>query len=152
MDFNGLTPDILQQLYLEEKLTQKQIADRFGTPQGKVSTLMRKWGLMAISKSDRMDFPPLTIFQHEVLFGSLLGDGTMSGTVTHTARFSEGHSVAQAEYTRWKAGVLEPYTSSIYETRKTDKNGHMFYGLSFSTHGCKALRPYYDLFYPDGVR
>ena len=152
MKLADLTVDVLTHLYLEEKLTQKQIADRFGTHQARVSALMKRYGVTAVLKSDRTDFPPLTPLQHEVLIGSLMGDGTMSVTGKYTARFAEGHAVLQEEYTRWKAGVLEPFTSSIFPTRKVGEDGQDFHGLTFSTHGCRILRPYYDLFYPEGVR
>lgn len=152
MPLSDLTPEVLVHLYCVERLTQKQIADRYQTHQAKISVLMKKWGVTPLLKSDRVDFPPITEEQHQVLFGSLLGDGTMVATGNHTARFVEGHAEAQSEYTRWKAKMLEPYTSSIYATQKTSADGRIFHGLSFSTHGCRALRVYYDMFYGSGQR
>lgn len=137
-----LTFELLYDLYVRQCLTQRQIGERFGISQPKVSKLLRRWSIPRLIKSDRLRLPPLTPIQHEVLLGSLMGDGSMSRTGKHTARFYEGHSPKQDAYTRWKADLLEPYTAHVFESD----------GLSFYTHGCRALRPYFDLFYGEGKR
>lgn len=149
MALQDITLEVLKYLYLEEKLTQKQIAERYGTQQDKISMLLKKWSVKPMLRSDRKDFPPVPPLQHDLLIGSLLGAGTMCVTGRQTARFIEGHPEKLSEYIRWKAHLLEPYTATIYETQKVGVSSK---GLSFTTHGCKQLRPYYDLFYPYGVR
>lgn len=45
---------------------------------------------------------PLTSRQHDILIGSLLGDGNLQSSVSGRARLRGDHSVGQAEYLWWK--------------------------------------------------
>jgi hypothetical protein len=148
----GLTPLTLRDLYLRQLKTETEIASLFGTYQVHIGRIRVAWGIPVLGRTGRMtvSLPSvLSPYQEQVLIGSLLGDGTMSGPGPHSARFSEGHSLAQAEYTAWKAGVLQPFTSGTYDTVKKDPvTGREFHGFSLITHACTQLRFYYDLFYP----
>lgn len=145
----GLTRATLLDLYSVQKLTQTEIAAKVGASQPKISKLLRHWGIPTLVKSDRLDLPEITSRQHDLLIGSLLGDGSMNVTGQTTARFYEGHCPEQDPYTRWKAGILEPFTAHMFKSTNVEGD---YTGLSFYTHGCKALRSYYDLFYPEGKR
>lgn len=150
-----LTPEILRDLYLDQRLTEGEIAERFGTYQVRVNRLRKQWGIPTVSKAERLCLPPLTSEQHQLLIGSLLGDGHMAATSATSARFNENHCVDQEDYLLWKARILGTYVSSTTPTRKTDRaSGNTYHGRAFATHSCTQLRPYYDLFYPapDRVR
>lgn len=145
----GLTPEVLRVLYLEEHLTEMQIASRFGIGQVQVGRLRKRWGIATLSMGDRvgLGLPDLTDFQKQLLVGSLLGDGWMRATSPQSACFNEGHCIEQSSYTDWKAHIMEPFTSRMYPTVK--KGGKRdFHGWYLATHSCPQLRPYYDLFYP----
>lgn len=146
---SDLTPEILRALYLEEHLTEKQIADRFNTTQVTVGRRRKKWGIPTLGKTGRKtaSLPPLTSDQKSILVGSLLGDGHMKPVSSKTARFLERHSTAQEQYLRWKAEIFGPYVSSIYPVTKREKDGREYPGVEMATVTCEVLRPYYDLFY-----
>lgn len=149
-----ITPEVLRSLYLDDLLTDTEIAQRYGTYQVKISRLRKKWGISTLDKTGRLTqrLPELTGNQQEVLLGSLLGDGHLfTRSSNETAGFSEGHSMAQSEYTRWKAGVFEPFTLDIYEGEKRS-DGKVYKSLSFRTHMCTHFRSWYDLFYPANVK
>jgi hypothetical protein len=148
-----LTRDVLEKLYLEELLTEGEIAQRYGTYQVKISRLRAKWDIPTLSKAERSQrkHPPVTPYQEELLVGSLLGDGWMSTTSETSARFGESHSDKQEAYLRWKAGILEPFTSAIFTTRKRE-GGREYPGWGMSTCSCPQLRPYYDFFYVNKKR
>lgn len=149
MERTDLTPEILRDLYLNQRLTEGEIAERFGTYQVRVNRLRKQWGIPKVSKAERLDLPPLTPEQHQLLIGSLLGDGHMAATSATSARFNESHCADQEEYLLWKSSVLGVYVSSITATRKANKtSGGTYHGKAFTTHSCTQLRPYYDLFYP----
>jgi hypothetical protein len=144
-----LTPEVLRDLYLDQRLTEGEIAERYGTYQVQINRLRKRWGIPTVSKAARLDLPPLTPEQHQILIGSLMGDGHMAATSNTSARFNESHSADQEEYLLWKSGILNPYVSSTTATRKTDKDsGTIYHGKAFTTHSCTQLRHYYDLFYP----
>lgn len=115
--------ETLRALYCDQHLTQAEIGRIIGVSQTQAGRLLRKAGVPTQLKSDRLDLPELTSTQHEILVGSLLGDGSIGVTGTHTARFSEGHSQKQEGYLRWKADVLRPFTTTIFPTSKTAEVG-----------------------------
>jgi len=148
-ELDMLTSEVLRDLYLEQLLPEKVIAERYGTYQVKVNRLRKKWGIPTLGKTKRIEqsLPPLTPEQEQILTGSLLGDGWMAATSATSARFSEGHAENQAFYLEWKAEKLTPYTSSSRDGEKVD-GGKIFKSRSFTTHSCPQLRRFYDLFYP----
>jgi len=151
MEVPGLTSDLLRSLYLDECLTETQIAGRFGINQVQVGRFRKRWGIPTLSIGDRVGkgLPELTDLQKQLLVGSLLGDGGMRATSPQSARFNEGHSMKQSAYTDWKAGLLGPFVSSFHKGTKIDKStGKVFHTRIVASHACPQLRPYYDLFYP----
>jgi hypothetical protein len=148
MDVSDLTPEVLRHLYTDLLLTEKEIAEKFGTYQVKVGRLRRKWGIPTLGKTGRLEarLPDLTPLQEEILLGSLLGDGHMHPTSTESARFMERHSLAQEDYLKWKVAHLAPFVSSTYPETKT-VNGKVYPLVGAATHSCPQLRPLYDLFY-----
>ena len=141
-----LTIEVLRRLYLEEGLTENQIAKEYGTYQVRIGRLRRKWGIPTRSLTSRVsdDLPALTSLQEELLVGSLLGDGSLRAPSDQSASFREGHAMAQAPYTDWKADLLTPFTSTV-RTRITKTKYQERY---MTTRTCRQLRPLYDLFYP----
>ena len=52
----------------------------------------------------------------QVLYGSLLGDGSLQkNTLNSNAFFQEGHSIKQEEYLIWKANNLEKLKPKIFK-------------------------------------
>jgi len=150
-----LTSDLLRRLYLDFRFTETQIADWFGTNQVRIGRLRGKYGIPTLSKSERVSFglPPFTDVQIQIITGSLLGDGCVTATSRESARFSETHGPAQEAYLRWKAAVLAPYPGKLcpaYRYRR--KDGTISEGMRFFTTSCQQFRPFYDLFYPKGVK
>jgi len=144
-----LTSEILQDLYLVQRLTETEIGNQFGLGQVAVGRLRKKWGIRSMTKGERagLGFPTLTDEQTQVLIGSLLGDGHLSSTGGISARFSEGHSMVQAAYTDWKGNILTPFTTKFFKTLKREKEKN-FESWWFVTTTCPQFRPFYDLFYP----
>jgi hypothetical protein len=149
MQVEDLTKEVLERLYLQEGMTESEIAALYGTYQMKVSRLRKAWGIPTLGKTGRITkaLPPLTELQRELLTGSLLGDGYMVESGGQTARFAESHGESQSEYLLWKKGLLEAYalTTTVTEKRDGDK---VFRGLRLNGVSCEALREFYDLFYP----
>jgi len=148
-----LTTTRLRELYVDQLLTDSEIAKRYGTYQVKISRLRKKWGIETLDKTGRLaaQLPDVTPLQHELLIGSLLGDGSMSATSSRAARFTETHSMSQEEYLRWKVRLLEPYSSAVYDTTKVE-GATVYHGKGFTTRSCVQLYPFYELFYGKGHR
>jgi hypothetical protein len=153
MSLDDLTVEEFKRLYYEELFTEAEIADRLGTYQVAINRFRNRHQLPALGKTGRIErqLPDLTDLQRNILVGSLLGDGSMAAPSPITARFSEGHSLAQRSYTDWKAEILADYVSQRYESVK-HKDGRTYESWNFATRTTTRLRPYFDLFYGSGVR
>jgi hypothetical protein len=105
---DDLTPEILGRLYLEEHLTETEIARRYGTSQTTIGRLRKRWSISTLLKSDRLSLPELSSKQRSILIGSMLGDGRLFRTGSETAAYSEHHSEKQRAYLEWKAKEWGP--------------------------------------------
>lgn len=150
--------DRLRHLYEVELVSENEIARRLGTHQANIGRLRRRYKIPTISHSERTARrigAEVSPRQHQILIGSLLGDGWMDETSPQSARFQESHSRDQQPYSDWKADQLEPFISSRFNREKRDPHtGKVYLGRSFATVSCHQLRPYFDLYYPapDRVR
>jgi hypothetical protein len=144
-----MTPDDLRQLYIDEKLTDREIGQRIGQPYGYVMSLRKKYGIATIAKSERHELPPLTEVQHALLLGSLLGDARLFSTGSKTAALSEFHSEKQTDYLQWKVALWSGYICSVRHSKQV-KNGRLYTGNILRTHGCTVLRPFWGCVYPEG--
>lgn len=62
------------------------------------------------------DVTPLSFFQKQLIFGFLLGDGSIvKGKEDKNCRFSEAHSIKQKEYLLFKYEKLKPYSGKFIE-------------------------------------
>jgi len=155
-DLTDLTPDILRRLYCDDLLTEKVIAERYGTYQVKINRLRKKWGIATIGKTGRRtaSLSPLTGKQRDLVLGSLLGDGYLVAPSDATAAFCESHSQKQSAYLRWKGDILGDHVSSYTPTTK-QSGGKVFHGERLTGVASTHMREFYDLFYarnPDDKR
>jgi hypothetical protein len=150
---NELDVDTLKRLYLEEMLTETEIAKRYGTYQVMIGRMRERWGIPTLGKTGRITakLPLLTPLQEELLLGSLMGDGTMVRGGKDTAFYVEDHSLAQEDYLKWKVDLLGPFVTRTYPTIKRvgEKEYH---GIAFRTCSCVHLKPWFDAFYTTGKR
>lgn len=141
-----LTEPVLRRLYYDEGKTETEIAVLYSTYQVMVGRVRKRYGIPTIGKTDRLDLPTeLTARQKSILVGSMLGDGRLFKTGSETAAYSEHHSEKQRPYLEWKASEFEPFTKGITPSNKGPHLGNLM-----TTHGVRVLKPYWDLFYPQG--
>lgn len=97
--------DVLEQLYVKENKTDKEIAEKFGVNHFNISALRAKYGIKGIHARHRKLFDkpqlPLTLRQKSILFGSLLGDSCLKSRNDTTAYLSISHSIKQKAYIDW---------------------------------------------------
>ena len=89
----------------------------------------------------------LTSKQQQILIGSILGDGNLSGNWSKTNyRLKISHSVKQSEYIWWKYEILKDLVLTkpqVYDKTKS---------ISFRTISHNELSKFYKLFYPNGKK
>ena len=91
------------------------------------------------------DMVPLTFYQKMILYGSLLGDGSIvRGKEDRNCRFSEAHSVKQKDYLLFKHKQLEPFSGKFIEYPR--KDGGRDVKFSTKAHSCfnKIRMMFYD--------
>lgn len=95
----------------------------------------------------------LTEHQHNVLIGTLLGDGHIArGKENWSPQLALAHGPVQREYLIWKAAQLYPLFTSLEPREYKHKNGNVSYHMN--SRRTPLLLKFYDLFYsrPDEER
>ena len=95
----------------------------------------------------------LTAFQHQVLIGTLLGDGHLERNGRHV-RLKIDHAVAQKEYVWWKYHAFQSHAAAPPKTVQfTDRrNGATRNHCRFATRSLIDFDEYHALFYFDRMK
>ncbi len=106
-------------LYVKEKLTDKQIAKKLGCCQISIFRHRKKFGIVANKEFERKICKP-TKRQLEVIYGSLFGDGHLARRHSkyQNSEFEVGHCIKQKEYVEWKYDILKSLCNSGVHRRK----------------------------------
>ena len=114
--------ETLELEYLQNGLTQYQIAEKYNVSQQTISRKMKEY---EISVRERHSLPDsrLTDVQVEFLLGKLLGDGSIylgSGSLNHRLGFA--HCIKQKEYAEYCHSFIKEWCPSgvVYRTQKRD--------------------------------
>lgn len=138
--FNMITQKEFEKL--SETKTFREISREYGISIGNLSYWAKKWGIK--SKYDKPRNSKLTQQQKDLIYGSLLGDGSLDKR-ENTIYFRESHGMAQTDYVNWKYEILKPIT---HQPPKPDGRGL----IGFRTASHTWLNTMYDAFYRGGKR
>lgn len=141
--------DELRSLYLDEKLTDRQIADRVG--QGATAKRVRSWrkrfDIPTLNRTARHQVSPVEGQLQSLLVGSMLGDGRLSRT-KNAARYTENHCDDQRAYLEWKAQQWGSWLKAGVQPVSWALKKKSYEGWRFSTVSHASLLPWHELFYP----
>lgn len=92
----------------------------------------------------------LTLIQHEILIGSLLGDGSLRKQGTRiNALFEVNHSYVQKQYVDWK---WQHFCNYVLTPPKSRLGKGVRVAYRFTTRSLPVLTDYYSQFYPRGKK
>ena len=92
----------------------------------------------------------LSLVQHEILVGSLLGDGTLRKQGTRTNALLEvNHSFKYQEYVDWKCNNFQEY---VLTQPKARQGKGLRVAYRFTTQSIPVFTSYYNWFYKDRVK
>lgn len=95
------------------------------------------------------DAVPLSFLQKQLIFGSLLGDGSIvKGKEDKNCRFSEAHSIKQKEYLLFKYKKLQPYSGKFIKYPRKDGGTD----VKFSTKAHSNFNLFKEMFYDKNGR
>jgi recombination protein RecA len=107
--------EAIQKLYVEDHLTDLEIAQKLGCHKSTVYQKRKKLGIKAIKRWERNNCQP-TSEQLQIILGSLLGDGSVSngkkGDYICQSQFAVSHGPKQKPYLFWKYKKLSDLCSS----------------------------------------
>lgn len=105
-----LTKELLFELYCSKKMTDLQIANHIGCIKTSVYKARKRYGIKSLKRWERKDFN-ITSEQEQIIFGCLLGDGSISngkkGKYICESMFEIKHGPKQKEYLFWKYEKLK---------------------------------------------
>ena len=102
--------------------------------------------------------PELTTFQKEIIDGSLLGDGYISGKGHGNNWFAKEQCFASKEYINWVYDSMKPYSYRVYHKempnsfRKSPNYGIMLKSCRFSAYPHPVFTELRQKWYPNGKK
>lgn len=147
---NLIEKEILEQLYVVENKTTKEIGEIYNVNRSTISKKLKKFGIKTNPKQRKyqeLNDLKLTNEQTNIIIGSLLGDGCLiKKERCITPFFKVSHCEKQKEYLEWKHSALKPISTNIF--KNVDKRGNsVMYG--FNTLSNINLLSIYELFYSE---
>lgn len=153
---NDLTSNFKYKCLNEEKLEEIKLLKSEGLGNRKISKLLnlpRTTLMYMFRKHDLKNIEPvkkfanLDFFQKSVLIGSLLGDSSISKSLS----FNIGHSIKQRDYYNHKVSLFSPNITFLqYERQYFDKRtGNTGTLLQAYSHRFQDLNEMRKLFYPE---
>jgi len=142
----GLTRERLVDLYVTQGLTDVEIGESLGVRYSAISRLRERWGIRNLLASERLGLPEtLTENQQQLLLGTMLGDGRLTGSGSETALLTEYHCLKQSDYLMWKVAQWGSFINRV-----SDRTNGEYRGKVYCTHASRVFRPYWEMFYPEG--
>lgn len=128
-------------------LKQQALSHWTCTVCGKV--LLARRNLVLHMRTHVVPVDPLNEMQRQLLYGSLLGDGSIThGDGTYVYR--ESHKIEHQDYLRWKVEYFGPLVSSLRPNIRYDHVRKLTRWHVRMTMCGNWLKPYHELFYPNG--
>lgn len=122
------------------KLSNKEIGKKINKHPKAVCEKRRALGL----PFRECDIVPLSFLQKQLIFGSLLGDGSIvRGKEDKNCRFSEAHSIKQKDYLLFKHKKLIPFSGKVIEYPRKDGGRD----VKFSTKAHPVFNSFKEMFY-----
>jgi len=122
------------------KLSNKEIGKKINKHPKAVCEKRRALGL----PFRECDIVPLSFLQKQLIFGSLLGDGSIvRGKEDKNCRFSEAHSIKQKDYLLFKHKKLIPFSGKVIEYPRKDGGRD----VKFSTKAHPVFNSFRKMFY-----
>lgn len=127
------------------RLNNREIAAKIGKKPKDVCDKRRALGL----PFRECDITPLSFSQKQLIYGSLLGDGSIvKGKEDKNCRFSEAHSAKQEKYLLFKYERLKPYSGKFIEYPRKDGGKD----VKFSTRAHTCFNEFKKMFYDKNGR
>ena len=114
--------ETLERDYLTNKLSMRQIAEKYNVAHSTVGVYMRKYGIPArVKRTDPKNGRELTTLQEELVYAKNLGDGCITKSAHHNHyHFEFCHDSKQREYVKYCVSFLEDWGTYSEKDRVRD--------------------------------
>jgi len=144
-DIHKVTKTVLEKYYVEWGWTDQEIADFLGIEHNRVWEARKKYNINRTMKWQKLNLPiDFTKEQKDLVYGSLLGDSSISKVAASSYELFCAHANKQKNYTRLKAIILDKFARNF----KHRKHDDMYEVRSYSHPLIKEL---YDIYYPNST-
>jgi len=131
--------DIIYDLYIIKKISPDIIAKNYNCERSTIYEILKKYN---ITEQDKVNTYKLNKLQHDILIGSILGDGHISKVDNdhNYSSFTVGHTIKQVEYLKAKFEYFKEFCN--YNEVKNDKNMYFYH---FTTRYLPVFTDYKDI-------
>lgn len=152
--FTRWTPKKIEKLkeYVADRMTAEEIAEKFEVSRDAIYNQYKIHGIVAPKPNDFLQDTEPTERQHQIVLGTLLGDGHIRGDGNIMALT---HGPKQLEYLNWKAKELEPFfepRDAKFRSSAPHKNGKNYPGYYHISHAHPVFGKYRTMFYNESTK
>jgi len=143
----------LEKEYYNNKLTQAEIADKYGISRNTVIEYFRKYELSPLKPYERNGTQELTPHQNEFMVGTMLGDGCLLVAKNGTnAWLTVKHSYEQLPYVEWKYDIMKSFAGCDIKHCDDYAHGKLYRKAYFRTICHPVFTDLHNTFYDNGVK
>jgi len=143
----------LEKEYYRNKLTQEEIAEKYGISRQTVIVYLRQYGLSPLKPYERNEAQELTAKQEEFLIGTMLGDGCLQIAKNGTNSWlTIKHSYKQMPYVEWKYEIMESFAGCSIKSSEEYAHGKLYRKAYFRTICHPVFTDLQRMFYDKGVK
>lgn len=143
----------LRKEYYENKLTQDEIANKYGVSRQLVIRYFKKYNLSPLKPYERNESQELTDIQFEFMIGTMLGDGCLQMMrASRNSWLTIKHCEAQREYVEWKHNIMKSFTATEVLNFIDYAHGKEYEKYYFRTICHPIFTELHNIFYDSGVK
>jgi hypothetical protein len=145
--------ETLEKEYYKNKLTQEEIARKYGITRMTVMSYFKKYNLSPLKPYERNESQELNEDQHNLIIGTMLGDGCLQmARASKNAWLTIKHSMAQKDYVSWKYDILRDFAGCELKYSSENYKNKVYEKCYFRTICHPIFTEYMEMFYDHGIK
>ena len=145
--------ETLRKEHFKNKLTQQEIAKKYGTSRQRVNRYFQKYRISPLKTYERNEAQELTERQMNFMIGTMFGDGCLTLVPNGVnAYLAVKHCMEQRKYVEWKRDMMAGFVNCDIKSTMNTGFGVTTEQLYFRTICHPIFSDLHTMFYDSGVK